>query len=202
MIPTDAPSLGDVQALTQEYAQYGAYRGGLGNVLGGVVVILVYFLIYGNVSTSILLPIAIGSTALWLVGKEGIRRTMYRSFGTVRERWPVVLRSLHIINVTLLTLLGVWVWWSFINDGGHFAQHWLLLLGVTALPVVAWLFMRTLQELLIGSYLFLTCALASAGIAYIMSVVVFIPVLGSVAIVLGIIEHRQYGKLAQRLRGV
>jgi len=205
MRQVDLQRLVEVQHVTHEYAMYRHYRNGLGTVLGGMIVILVYALGLFPVSIPIMMAFTLGLTLVWLVGKEIIRRTHYQSFGHIRERWPRLLRTMHVLIVLLFVLVSGSIWWSFLTSGNDtLLQRWLpmwsTLLAMTIFPLLAWFLLRTAHELVIGTYLLIVTVIALSGGRFPSSLVPFIPFLGAYAIVIGIIEHRRYVLLAERLQ--
>src|SRR5438270_329130 len=96
MIETSARSIADLQQVTREYASFSRSRGGLGNVLGGVVG-LISFAALWLLGGIVLAALSVGLTLAWLVGKEIIRHQVYRPFGDVRELWSASQRRGHAI---------------------------------------------------------------------------------------------------------
>jgi hypothetical protein len=88
-------TIANLQRLSQGYASFSRSRGGLGNVLGGVVGLVVFgtvWLLGGTIGSAI---ITVGLTLVWLVGKEVIRRRLYRPIGQAREVWTGTARRTH-----------------------------------------------------------------------------------------------------------
>ena len=194
-------SIRAAQQLTQEYASYSQSRNGLGNVLGGVAGLVIY------VANGLLGPglptaaITIGLTVLWLIGKEVIRRRLYRSFGEAREIWAPTARTWHIAIVILLAglIFGMLIWGIF---SGRFAnvRMWPAFLIYAAIPVISWRYLRSINEFLIGVPLLIACAYTSMGGAGGFWDQLQIPLYAAVMIAIGIAEHRQFQVLAARLR--
>src|SRR5437588_7925306 len=96
MTGTSARSIAELQQVTQEYASYSQSRGGLGNVLGGVVG-LISFAALSLLGGVVLAVLSVGLTVTWLVGKEIIRHRLYRIFGDAQEMWSASQRRGHAI---------------------------------------------------------------------------------------------------------
>jgi len=196
----DLQRLAETRQVTQDYASYAHYRTGLGTILGGMAVMLVYGFTLLPVHQRLIAVFALSLTLIWLFGKEVIRRTHYRSFGQVHERWPRLLRGMHIVLVLLLTLISGWIWWDFLTSGiGSVVPIWPTLLVMAAFPLITWFLLRTLHELLIGIYLLTVSAVTISGGIFPSGMVPFIPLFGIYAIGIGIVEHRRYMALAKQL---
>jgi hypothetical protein len=192
------------QELTREYASYSQQRAGLGNVLGGVAGLVVYFvgLLNGPGPLTALLTLAV--TVGWLVGKELIRRRLYQAYGDARSAWPDDERQFHRLMTAFLGLISVWVIAQQVLRGrlGD-PQFWpyILLVGLT--PLIAWFWLRTRGEFIVGVFLLAAAALTSAGSAYTVGnyglLFAFVPLVSLVMIGLGLREHRQFRALSTRL---
>ncbi len=196
--------LAETQRLAQEYASYSQSRNGLGNVLGGVAGLLVYLtgvLLGPGLPTAI---ITIGLTIAWLIGKEVIRRRVYRTFGDARERWSPVQRRLHIGLTAFVALVALGIWGLFLVKGqvGN-PRGWPYLAFIAAMPFITWLYLRTPYEFIIGVFLVCASAVTSAGGAYGLSAwyAWFVPICAALMLVLGVQEHRRYAALTAQLRG-
>jgi hypothetical protein len=191
----------EVQQLTQEYASYSQSKNGLGNVLGGIVgltIVLVNGLIGPGLLTAIL---TIGLTICWLIGKEVIRRWLYRPFGNALEVWEPGARKWHKWSVAFVTLVAIGVWIFFIASGGIAKpQGWLYLLFVAIMPWIAWRYLRTVNEFVVGVFLLCACAVTSAGGAYGLLGWWWVGLFAVVMLYMGIIEHRKFRKLAAQLQ--
>lgn len=196
-----------LQTLTQAYAGYSQRRAGLGNVLGGVAGIVAYFyglLLGPGFATA---TITIVATLTWLIGKELLRRHMYQAFGTARESWPEPARRLQIGLVLFLVLVSVVILATQFQTGrAADPRYWPYMLFVAATPLIAWRFLRTQAEFIVGVFLLCACALTSAGGAYALSNIgllfIFVPIASLALIVLGIREHRAFLQLSAQLRAL
>ncbi|GCE21060.1 hypothetical protein [Dictyobacter kobayashii] len=164
MNDTPLRSIEEVQKLTQEYASYSQSKNGLGNVLGGVAGLAIVFA-NGVIGPGLLTAIlTIGFTICWLVGKEVIRRKVYRSFGEARELWSPAARRWHRWAISFLILVVIVVWIIFIAFGGLAKpQGWLYLLFVASMPWIAWRYLRTTSEFVVGVFFLCACAVTSMG---------------------------------------
>jgi hypothetical protein len=198
---TKLRSIRAAQQLTQEYASYSQSRNGLGNVLGGVAGLAIY-VANGLLGPGLLTAaITIGLTLLWLIGKELIRRRLYRPFGEAREIWAPTARRWHIAIVTILAslILGMLIW-GIISGRFADARMWPAFLIYALIPAIAWRYLRTINEFLIGVPLLIACAYTSIGGAFGFWDQLQIPLYAAVMIAVGIAEHRQFRVIAARLR--
>lgn len=194
-----------VQELTRAYASYSQHRSGLGNVLGGLAGLLAYFvgLLAGPGATTAAITIA--ATIGWLVGKEVIRRRVYQAFGSAQAPWPAADRRLQIGLTAFLAAVSIWVLAMQVQLGrlGE-PRYWPYILVVAVTPLIAWRFLRTQSEFIVGVFLLCASAVTSAGGAYSLAenglLYVFVPVAAVALIVLGLREHRQFLTLRDQLR--
>jgi hypothetical protein len=199
-------TISEIQHLTREYASFSQSRSGLGNVLGGVAGLLsvaIMWLLGAGVATAVL---TVGLTIAWLVGKEVIRRRFYRPFGEARESWPPSQRRGHLyaaalmglvcaafVAVIVVRLVTAMTPWSI-------ALPYLIFCLIT--PWIAWRFLRTTNEFMVGLYLLFASAVVSAGfVPDRLWLVAILPWYSLVLVVLGLREHRQFQDLTSRLRG-
>jgi hypothetical protein len=201
MDETQMRSIQEAQQLTQEYSSYSQSRNGLGNVLGGSVGLGIY-LVNGLLGPGLLTAtLTIGAVVLWLIGKELIRRRLYQSFGEAREIWSPTARRWHIAIVAILALLVIVILsWSIVDGRFYEPRNWPGLLIYAAMPVIAWRYLRTITEFLIGVPLLIACAYTSMGGAFGFWDQLQIPIYAAVMIAIGIAEHRQFRVIAARLR--
>lgn len=194
-----------VQELTRAYASYSQHRSGLGNVLGGVAGLLAYFvgLLAGPGATTAAITIA--ATLSWLVGKEIIRRRVYQAFGSAQAPWPAADRRLQLGLTAFLTAVSLWVLAMQVQLGRlSEPRYWPYILVVAVTPLIAWRFLRTQSEFIVGVFLLCASAVTSAGGAYSLAdnglLYVFVPVAAVALIVIGLREHRQFLALRDQLR--
>jgi hypothetical protein len=205
MTETSRRSIGEIQQVTQEYASFSQSRSGLGNVLGGVAGLVAFaamWLLGQGIVTAVLTA---GATVAWLVGKEIIRTRLYRPFGDARETWPAGQRRAHLISVAIVAaVLAVFavlivVHALLTNTSWSIVLPYLVYCAVT--PWIAWRYLRTTNEFMVGLFLLLASAITSAGFVPDRLLFTAILPLYSVAlIVFGLKEHRQFQALAARLR--
>jgi len=192
--------IAEMQQLTKEYASFSRSRSGLGNVLGGVVGLLVFGAVWLLGQGPAAAAITVGLTSVWLVGKELIRQRVYRCFGQAREVWTGAPQRGHRILVLLFTLLlcGFAV---VIVAGGWLARPigWPYLLFCLATPVIAWRYLYTTHELSMGFGLLFMCAVTVSGHMPELLGLLIVPAYAAAMIPLGLHEHRQFRVLATRL---
>lgn len=205
MSHTYTRSIAELQHLTQEYASFSQSRSGLGNVLGGVTGLASFLAIWllgrGLATTAI----TIGLTLAWLVGKEVLRRQIYRPFGDARETWPAPQRRAHALYAGLITLLlaifavAVVVHAWQVKTPLRVSASYFAFCLVT--PWIMWRYLRTLNEFMVGFYLLFACAVTGAGFVPDLLVVgAILPLYSVLLITLGLKEHRQFQELSARLR--
>ncbi|WP_338257233.1 hypothetical protein [Dictyobacter halimunensis] len=191
----------EVQRLTQEYASYSQSRNGLGNVLGGVVgliIVLLNGLVGPGFWTAVL---TIGLTFGWLVGKEIIRHRVYLSLGMARELWSPRERKYHTWSVLFVALISIGVCVVFILLGGPTKpQGWLYLFFVALMPWISWRYLRTSNEFVVGVFLLCACAVTSAGGSYGLLGWWWVGLVALLMVYAGIVEHRRYGRLVAQLQ--
>lgn len=205
MTETHTRSIVEMQQLTQEYASFSQSRGGLGNVLGGLAGVIVFaamWILGRGIVTAVL---TMGLTVLWLSGKEIIRWRLYQAFGDAREVWPTIQRRTHMIVVAILTVILVGGGVVILVRALALTTPWRIavpyLIFCLATPWIAWRYLRTVNELMVGFYLLFASAVTSAG--FVPDRLVFaaiLPLYSLTLIVLGVKEHRQFQELVARLR--
>ncbi len=205
MTQTLTRSIDHLQQITQEYASYTQSRGGLGNVLGGtmgLIVVTAVWLLGASVATAVL---TCGATLVWLAGKEVIRRRVYQAFGNARELWPAPQRQRHTVVVSLIAAVLVvfagMVVVHVLTVRTPWSLAWPYLVFCLVTPWIAWRYLRTDHELMVGVFLLLASAVTAAS--FIPDRLVFtaiVPLYSVILILLGMKEHRQYQALAARLR--
>jgi hypothetical protein len=204
MTETYARSIAEMQQLTQEYASFSQSRSGLGNVLGGaagLIAFAVMWLLGHGVAAAAL---TVAATVTWLVGKEIIRTRLYRPFGDAREIWPASQRREHIVAVAIvavvLAALAVLIILHLLFDKPEWSKGLPYLVFCLVTPLIAWRYLRTINEFMVGVFLLMACAITSAG--FVPDLVLFtaiLPLYSVLLIGLGLKEHRQFQALAARL---
>ncbi len=190
----------EVQGLTREYASYSRSRGGLANVLGGVVGLVVFGAIWlfgGNPATAALTA---GLTIVWLIGKEVIRRRLYRGFGEAREVWTGSSRNTHRFTALILTV-ALLVCAALLVATGWATKPvaWPYLVGCLVTPWILWRYLYTIHETMIGFGLLFMCAITASGHTPALLGLAFVPAYAAAMIPLGLAEHRQFRALQTRL---
>ncbi len=195
-------TIAEVQGLTREYASYSRSRGGLANVLGGVVGLVIFGALWafgGNPATAAL---TVGLTLVWLVGKEVIRRRLYQGFGEAREVWTGQSRRTHQVLVWIFTplLLAFAVW---IVAAGWLSRPAVAvpyLVFCLATPWIMWRYLYTLNEIMIGVGLLFMSAVTTSGHTPALLGLLTVPCYAAAMIPLGLTEHRQFKGLRTRLQ--
>lgn len=205
MTKTSTRSIAELQQVTQEYASFSQSRSGLGNVLGGVAGLIAFAGMWLVGPGPVAAVLTVGTTAVWLVGKEVIRRRLYRPFGDARESWPASQRRRHRIGVSIIaTVLAAFAVMIVVHSlltktAWSIALPYLVFCLVT--PWIAWRSLRTDNELMVGVFLLFASAVTTAG--FVPDRLLFtaiLPLYSALLILVGLKEDRQFQALAARLR--
>jgi hypothetical protein len=206
---TPIPDLDAVQTWTREYASFSQSRSGLAHLLGATAAIVVW-LANGLLGAGPLtIALTIGATLTWLVGKEIIRRRLYQPFGEAREAWQPAARRSHVRVVVIATAILLLVFtgvagaelWRVAHGAAPNLQILAYLSFVAVTPWIAWRFLRTPHEFVVGVLLLCACAVTSAGQAYpLWGVLLLLPVTAIPMAIGGVQEHRQFRRLVAQLR--
>ena len=205
MTATSTRSIAEMQQLTQEYASFSQSRSGLGNVLGGVAGLISFAAMWLLARGVVMAVLTVGVTVAWLGGKEIIRRRLYRPFGDARENWPASERRKHAIGVSVIAAvlaafaIMIMVHALLTKTPWSIVLPYLIFCLVT--PWIAWRYLRTINEFMVGFYLLFASAITVAG--FVPSLLVFaavLPLYSIALIAVGWKEHRQFRALAARLR--
>ncbi|HZR41353.1 MAG TPA: hypothetical protein VFB12_14625 [Ktedonobacteraceae bacterium] len=193
------PAIEEVQRLTRDYASYAHRRGGLGNVLGGLVMLAVVLLILLSKADLLIALITPGLMLSWLVGKELLRSYLYTPLGRATERRSVAMQWFHLLRVCLgVLLLGGIAVSVVIQRSLAFHQWWPLLVFLLLTPWIAWRYLRSGIEYLLGLFLLLVSLLASIG-SDMRSYVVVALLLAFLSILLGLYEHLRFRSLVKEV---
>lgn len=191
--------LAAVEDLTRRYARYSRTAGGLATTLGGALAAGVS-LCAGLATLAPWQRVLLAAAPLaWLLAKELLRRRLYQRRGTVREALTPFARRLHVgltaavavIALAVVGFVGPRVLTHPTAGGAAYLAY------VAALPVVAWFFLWTAEELIVGVFLFCQGAIVAAGGGVTLArgpLVVFV-----VAIVVGLVEHARFRRLEREL---
>jgi hypothetical protein len=194
-------TIADLQQLTQEYAGFARSRAGLGNVLGGVVGLIVFGAVWRFGSNLVTAILAVGLTLVWLVGREVLRQRLYRRFGQARELWTGSQRRAHRFLAIILTaaLLGFAV---VIIAGGWLAKPvgWPYLIFCLVTPFIVWRSLFTIPEMILGFDLLFVSAIIASGHTPNLLGLLAGPAYALALIPLGLQEHRQFHALERRLQ--
>ncbi len=200
--------LTEVQRMAEEYASYSVSKGGLANVLGGIAGIVIYLLngLLGRGIWTTVLTIAL--TLSWLGGKELFRTLLYRPFGEAREMWSEGQRRGQVWIARFFILVAVLFWFMF-WDGYFLGKVSLiqLVLGLvvaTSIPWIAWRYLHNKDEMMVGTFLLMSCALVSVGSLLgegpeAWMVAAWMPLYALMLLWRGVDEHRRFRRLARQL---
>lgn len=193
-------SLKETQQLTHEYASYSLSRNGLGNVLGGIAY-LVTFLISEVMASGIWTSVmTLALLMMWVIGKEIIRLQVYQAFGLARLKRSFDKQVLRIFSVGAFALIAVGLWLVIIEQGWlPDPRAWLLLPLLTAMPWIAWNYLRTAGEVVIALPLSIA-VLDPVVIQFGDRIELIMLIIATTLIVIGIVEHLHFRSLAARLQ--
>ncbi|GEM_PF-2602207 len=198
-----APSerIGELQRLTSEYASYSRSRAGLGNVLGGVIGLIVFGAVWALGGGFVSAIIVVGLTTLWLVGREVIRRRLYQRFGQAQEVWTGSARKTHIFMASVYTL-AVAAFAAVIIFGGWLSKPvgWPYLIFCLVTPWLVWRTLYTLPELILGFTLLFMGAITASGHTPDLLALLVAPAYALAMIPLGLSEHCQFRRLEAQIR--
>lgn len=199
----------EVQRLAEEYASYSVSKGGLANVLGGIAGIMIYLLngLLGRGFWTTVLTIVL--TLSWLVGKELFRTFLYRPFGDAREMWSEERRRRQVWVIRFFIVVAIFFW--FISWDGYFLGKVSLVqlvsgfIVATSMPWVASRYLHNTDEMMVGAFLFMSCALVCVGSLLgeglnAWAVAAWMPLYALMLLWRGIGEHRQFRHLARQLQ--
>ncbi len=205
---THINDLAEVERLAEEYASYSMSKGGLANVLGGIAGIVIYLLngLLGRGIWTTVLTIAL--TISWLVGKELLRAFLYRPFGEAREKWSEGQRRSQMWMAVPLILAAVilWVifWYGYFTGIVPVIRLVLGLAVAASMPWVAWRYFHNLDEMMVGAFLLMSCALVSVGSLLgegleAWTVAAWMPLYALILLLRGLDEHRRFRHLTGQL---
>jgi hypothetical protein len=200
---TYAPdTITNLQQLAQEYASFSRSRAGLGNVLGGIVGLIIFSMIWLFGHGLAVAIISIGLTLVWLIGKTILRRQLYRPFGQAREQWAGGQRRQHLIISGIFTLASLGFAVAIIAGGwlSKPAVAWPYLVFCLVTPIIAWLSLFTISEMILGFDLLFMCAIVASGHTPDLLGLATAPAYALAMIPLGLSEHRQFQDVKRRLQ--
>lgn len=205
----DAGRLSELQALTRDYSRYSQSAGGLSAVFGGAACLMSYLLGATLAITPLLTIVLFALPILWLVLKQLAAQRYQRRHGRVQE-----LSDLPQSRIRALLLVGVAVVIAIVSIGMVIenqpfgAVPWsmakaLHLTILIVMPIIAWRYLHTPLDLVVGVFLFCQASLAIVGFAYPLwsTGIVFVP--SAIAMmVIGVREHQKFRVIDQRLRAL
>lgn len=196
-----------LQDLTRRYARFSRRAAGLGNVLGGVLYLIVFFVgTLAPLQTWSRLLLAL-TPIVWIVAKETLRRRYYQRYGRVSEpadrsvwRWHAALTAFTaLISGSILVYALIR---AATDPPDAFAWQALGYLAfVIAMPVLVWLYLWTAEEFIVGVGLITQAAVILAGGNYgLLGANTGAALFAVVMIALGIRQHGDFMRLERELR--
>lgn len=203
----DAGRLAEVQALTRDYSRYSRSAGGLSAVFGGAFCLLSYLLGAMLTITPLLTLILFVIPVAWLVLKQVAAGLYQQRHGRVQELSVIPQRRIRILLlVGVVVVIAIVAIGKVIEIQPFGAAPWSLakalhLTMLIAIPIIAWRYLHTPLDLVVGGFLFCQASLALLGHAYPLwsSGIVFVPA-AIAMIVIGLREHQKFHFIDQRLR--
>jgi hypothetical protein len=192
--------LAELESVTREYARFSRSAGGLGSVLGGLLCLASYAA-GGLLGTSGPVRVALIAIPLvWIVSKELIRRRYYQHLGAAEEQETRRERTGRVVTTAVTALISILVAIPVLARGDRAMDAAGYLSVVVAMPVVAWLWLRTPLEFVTGTFLMCQAALAFNGTAYpLLSVAVVFPFAAAGLIVAGVRDHLRFRRVTERI---
>lgn len=189
--------LDQLAARAQRYARYSRSAGGLSSVIGGLL-LLASFLANAYLELTLAQRIVLALTPLlWLAAKELLRARYYQRDGlalqapTPKEqrehRWMVIY-----LAVVAALVLGVFAYTAL--QAGKLPGPAMLgyALVVAALPLVAWRWLWSVSDFLIGVLLMCQSAVVIGGGNYPATWLIYIGACSAIVVFFGLREHREY----------
>jgi hypothetical protein len=192
--------LAELEAVTREYARFSRSAGGLGSVLGGLLGLGSYAA-GGLLGTSGPVRAAlIAIPFVWIVCKELMRRHYYQHLGAAAEQETRRGRNGRVVTTAVTALVSVTVAAPVLARGDRVMDAAGYLAVVVAMPVVAWLWLRSPLEFVTGTFLMCQAAVAFNGTAYpLLSVAVVFPFAAVALIVAGVRDHLRFRRVTERI---
>jgi hypothetical protein len=192
--------LAELESVTREYARFSRSAGGLGSVLGGLLCLASYAA-GGLLGTSGPVRVALIATPLvWIVCKELIRRHYYQHLGAAAEQENRRERNGRVMTTAVTALISIVVAIPVLTREERVMNAAGYLAVVAAMPVVAWLWLRTPLEFVTGTFLMCQAAVAFNGTAYpLLSVAIVFPFAAAGLIVAGVRDHLRFRRVTERI---
>jgi hypothetical protein len=195
-----------LSALAREYARFSRSAGGLSAVFGGVLLLASW------AAAPVLVATPAGRIALflvpfaWLVARQLVSR-QYQRFGRAIEIESAGERRQRVLLVGGLALVCAVVVIGALAGATPFAaaaattaERAVYVATVLAVPLIAWLTLRTPLDLVVGVVLLAQAAGAALGAAYAgWSVSLVFPVAALLMIAAGLRDHRRYRDVEREL---
>jgi hypothetical protein len=192
--------LAELESVTREYARFSRSAGGLGSVLGGLLCLASYAA-GGLLGTSG--PVRASLIAIpfvWIVCKELIRRHYYQHLGAAAEPESRRERNGRVVTTAVTALISIVIAAGVLARGDRLTDAAGYLAVVVAMPVVAWLWLRTPLEFVTGIFLMCQAAVAFNGSAYpLLGVAIVFPFAAVALIVAGVRDHLRFRAVTERI---
>lgn len=205
--PANPHDLDRLATLAGRYARYSLSAGGLSSVFGGVLLLVVFAMnAWVDLQWSQRIWLAT-APLLWLIAKELLRRAYYQRDGTAIQRPSAKHRRWHFWAVVYLAVMAALINAGFLygaTQGGylHTPQTVGYVLIIASLPLVAWRWMWSVSDFLVGVLLLCQSAVVLVGSNYPPIWMIYIVAISVLVIGVGVREHREYLQLRSELAGV
>lgn len=202
----DPQDLDRVATLAGRYARYSLSAGGLSSVFGGVL-LLVVFAMNAWVELQPVQRVWLATAPLlWLVAKELLRRTYYQRDGAAIQKPSAKHRRWHFWAVVYLAVMAALINSAFLYaaiTGGNLSMVQTVgyVLIVFSLPLVAWRWMWSVSDFLVGVLLMSQAAVVISGGHYQPLWMLYVGLVSLLVIGIGLREHRDYLRLRADLAG-
>lgn len=205
--PTPIDRHAELESITRDYARYAESAGGLAAVAGGTLCLLSFALGAALAPTLALRLTLMAIPVIWLVLKQIIANRYYQRLGRAVEmldRGRVLTRRALIAGTAALIviiMLGVLLDDESVPLPKTTLEAGLYLAILVAIPLIAWRWLRTPIELVVGTFLLCQAALAGKGGSYPLwsTALIFLPA-GVMMIASGVRDHQRFRVLQKRIR--
>jgi len=204
---TSSDRLAELESITRDYARYAESAGGLSAVVGGALCLFSFGLGAALAPSAGLRGTLMAIPVIWLIIKHYAANRYYQRLGRVGEtldRGRLLMQRGLIAGVSALVviiMIGVFLGLADVALPSTSLAAGLYLAVLIAIPLIAWRWLRTPIDLVVGTFLLCQAALAGAGRSYpLWSVaLIFVPV-AVLMIATGVRDHRHFRLLEQRIR--
>jgi hypothetical protein len=201
---THPTELDRLATLAGRYASYSRSAGGLSTVIGGGLLLLVFAMnAWMELQPGLRIWLAT-APVLWLVAKEVLRRAYYQRAGTALQSPSATQRRWRFWAVVYLAVMAALINAGFLYaaiTGGSLAPGQIVgyVVMVALLPLVAWRWVWSVSDFLVGVLLFCQAAVVLGGGQYPPVWMVYVGAVSLLVIGIGLHEHRDYLQLRREL---